>query len=220
MASPEAEPMGSGGGDRTDVAKERGGEVAEHARDRGREVAGTAQQEAGRVVDEARVQAGNVLQEAREELQAQADDQTHRASDALSGLGERVQALAEGRPEEAGPIGDYAQSIANQVQDVADRVEELGFDGVIEETQRFARRRPGAFLLGAAVAGFAASRLGRGAKDAQERTGPPDRTDARLPATDRTGARAIPAGTDRARSTQPPAVDRRETRNVGDEVVR
>lgn len=151
--------------DTTDVAQQRGREVAGEARQRGQQVADTTREEAGRVVDEATTQAAHVMETARQELHHQARQQTDHAGDALAHLGQRVQALADGRREDAGPVGDYAERIADQVQGLARRVDELGFDGLIEETQRFARRRPGAFLIGAAAAGFAVSRLGRGVKD-------------------------------------------------------
>lgn len=179
MTQPPPTTTTGPGADRSDVAQEQGREVADHARQQSREVADTARQEAERVTQDARSQVADVANEARDELQAQAERETQRASGALNGVGERLQALAEGRPEEAGPVGDYAETAATQVQQLAQRVDELGFEGVVEETQRFARRRPGAFLLGAAAAGLAASRMARGAKEQQDRTRSPAPADGR-----------------------------------------
>lgn len=160
-----------GGQDRSDVAQEKGREVAGRAGEEGRQVADTARDQAGRVTDEARRQTMDVMHEAREQVREQARMQTQRAGGAIEELGGRVHALADGRPEEAGPLPDYADRLASQVDELAGRVNELGIDGILDETQKFARRRPGAFLLGAAVAGFAVSRLGRGAKEADGATG-------------------------------------------------
>lgn len=164
-------PVGESGQDRSDVAHDKGHEVAGHAREEGRQVTETARDQAGRVTDETRRQAMGIMDEARQQIREQARTQTERAGGAMEDLGARVQALAEGRPEEAGPLPEYADRVASRVDELAGRVNELGVDGILEETQRFARRRPGAFLLGAAVAGFAVARLGRGAKEADGASG-------------------------------------------------
>lgn len=131
------------------------------------QVAGTAREQAGEVMHEAREQAGNVIGEARHQLRTQADEQTQRLGGALHDLGRQFQALADGRAEEAGAASDYADRLAGQVLEIAGRVDEMGFDGLVGELQRFARRRPGAFLAGAAIVGFASARMGRGAKEAE-----------------------------------------------------
>jgi hypothetical protein len=181
MDNRQVNPAHGGGGSsgsKADAARDQGRQVADHASEQARQVADTAGAEAGNVVDEAREQVSGVMNEAQRQLRAQADEQTHRLGGALGGLGDRLQALADGRPEEAGPIGEYAETIAAQTRDIAGRIDDLGFDGVLDEVQRFARRRPGAFLIGAAVAGFASSRLGRGAKEADSGRGPEGRAGA------------------------------------------
>jgi hypothetical protein len=167
-------PHGGGGssGSKPDAARDQGREVADHASEKAQQVADTARTEAGKVVDEARDQISVVMDEGQRQLRGEAQEQTQRLGGALGGLGDRLQALADGRPEEAGPIGEYAETIAAQTRDIAGRIEDLGFDGVLDEVQRFARRRPGRFLIGAAVAGFASARLGRGAKEADSGRGP------------------------------------------------
>jgi hypothetical protein len=145
--------------------------VAGEAQQQAAAVAGTAKQETAKVVDDAKHHVQDLTQDAKHQLHQQARTQTEQLGGAVGTLGDRVQALADGRPEEAGPIGDYASSIAEQVQHLASEVDRLGFDGVIDEVQRFARRRPGAFLAGAAVAGFAAARLARGAQSAERSSG-------------------------------------------------
>lgn len=168
MAQPQAYgATGSGGGsDTKEVAAEQGQQVKDEASQQARAVAGTARDQASQVADEARIQARGLATDAKQQLHRQARQQTDQLSGTVGQLGERVEALASGRPEEAGPLADYAGSIAEQVQQMAGRIDQLGFDGMVDEVQRFARRRPGAFLAAAAVAGFAVSRLGRGAKDA------------------------------------------------------
>lgn len=158
-------------GDRTpgtgDLVKEQGGEVAEDAREQAKEVGETARAGALEVVEEAKHQAVDLIADAREQLHGQARRQTDHLGEAVQDLGDRLHALAEGRSEDAGQVVDYADRLADRLERIGGRVSELGFDGTVEELQRYARRRPGTFLLGAGVAGFAVARLGRGAKDAE-----------------------------------------------------
>jgi hypothetical protein len=154
--------------------RDRGAEVAQDAKDEARSVADTAQHEAGRVADEVRHQATHLTESAREQLHQQARSQTEHLGEAIGGMGDRIQALADGRPEDAGNVQDLARSIAEQAKTVSRRIDELGFDGSLDELQRYARRRPGAFLAGAAALGFVAARLTQGARQAGD-----DRSDPR-----------------------------------------
>lgn len=164
-----------------DRAPDRGA-AAQGTKDEAASVAGTAQQEAGRVADEARQQARNLTEDARQVMREQARTQTDNLGETMGTMSQQMQALAEGRPEDAGRLGEVAGTLADRFDGMASRINELGFEGSIDELQRFARRRPGAFLAGAAALGFAASRLTQGAKQAQD-----------------TGV----SGTDANRSTQP-----------------
>ncbi|MBS3940181.1 MAG: hypothetical protein KG028_04395 [Actinobacteria bacterium] len=154
--------------DTVDLTREEGRQVADETRRQAGAVAGTAKEQAGNVAHEALGQARDLAGDARQQLHRQAQQQTDALGGVIGTLGERVHALADGDIDRAGPIGDYAQRIAGQVDGIATKVDQLGFDGLVDEVQRYARRRPGAFLLGAAVAGFAVSRLARGAQAAQQ----------------------------------------------------
>jgi hypothetical protein len=169
--APRSEDAVDDAAETTQIAVEQGQEVAGEAADQARAVAGTAAEQASQVAGEVSTQVHGLVTDAKHQLHDQARQQTEQLGGVLGQLGERVEALASGRPEDAGPLGDYAGSIADQVQQIAGRVGELGFDGVVDEVQSFARRRPGAFLAAAAVAGFAASRLARGAQAAADHAG-------------------------------------------------
>lgn len=157
----------SDGPETLDLTREEGRQVADETRRQAGAVAGTAREQAGNVATEAMDHARDLAGTARQQLHHQARQQTDALGGAIGTLGGRVQALADGDVDGAGPVGDYAQRLAGQVEQFAGRVDELGFDGMVDEVQRYARRKPGAFLLGAAVAGFAISRLARGAQSAQ-----------------------------------------------------
>jgi hypothetical protein len=154
--------------DTTDVVRGEGAELRHEAAREAQAVAATVGEEASFVVQEAALHARDLAEDAKHQLHHQMESQTEQLGGVLGQFGERVHALAEGRPDDAGPVGQYAESIADQVDQLAGRIEHLGFDGMVEEVQRFARRRPGAFLAGAALAGFAVSRLGRGVQAAQQ----------------------------------------------------
>jgi hypothetical protein len=74
-------------------------------------------------------------------------------------IGDGINALAEGRPEDAGPVAGYARDAAARVGDMAQRLESRGYDGMVQDVSAFARRRPGVFLAGAGLLGFAVGRV-------------------------------------------------------------
>ena len=157
------------------VAQEKGQQVASVATDQAREVGATAKEQADRVKGEIVEQGRTLAEQARDQLESQAYSQSRQLADTLSRLGDEVRALTEGRPEDADTIVPYVSNAADAVYDAADRlyslaedINERGLGGVLEEVQAFARRRPGAFLVGAAVAGVGVGRAGRAAKGEAE----------------------------------------------------
>jgi hypothetical protein len=143
------------------TAGEKGREMADTAAEKGKEVAGAAKAEVAQLGQEAADQARNVIGDAKGQLRDQARSQSDQIANALRRVEEQARALVEGRPEEAGPLGDYARQAVDQLGRMAERTQRRGVDGLVQELQNFARNRPGAFLGGAAAAGFAVARLWR-----------------------------------------------------------
>ncbi len=141
----------------TEKAKQVAGEVGDQAR----QVASDAKEQALQVAGDIKEQARDVLGEARSELRQQAESGTKRAAEGIRTLGGQIQALRDGRPDEAGPIAGYADQARRKMNDVATRLDQGGLDGMIADVSRFARRRPGLFLLACTGAGFAVARLAR-----------------------------------------------------------
>ena len=133
--------------------------VARTANEDVRQLAGTVRTQADQVKGELAGQAREMLAETRDQLQSQADAQATRAARALFQVGSQAVALSEGRPEEAGPLVDYAEQAASWLDDTASYIEERGLDGLATDLVDFARRRPGLFLAGAAVLGLGVGRL-------------------------------------------------------------
>ncbi|RRS01801.1 hypothetical protein [Glycomyces terrestris] len=150
------------------VARERGSEVAHSAADEVKHVARTAREEARQLSEEAKAEVRHIADDARAQLRAQAEAQTERVTESMRRFGDQLGALADGRTEDAGPLAGYAGAAADELRRAAERVRDGGLDGVLDDTRRFARRRPALFLTAAVVAGFAAGRLLRGGKDAHD----------------------------------------------------
>jgi vacuolar-type H+-ATPase subunit H len=141
------------------TAAEGGKWVAATAQEGTKEVVSTAVDQVAQVAEEVTTQARNLIDESKNQLRSQATSQTQQIASSLRQVGDQVQALVEGRTEEAGPVADYARQAAQAVNRWASQIDERGYEGVITDVQRFARRRPGTFLLGAAIAGFGVGRL-------------------------------------------------------------
>ncbi len=179
------------------TAKEQGQRVASTAKEQGQQVlratagqagelVGTATQQAAEVADQASAQARNLLEETRTRLEEQTVEGASKLGDHLARLGEEAVALADGRPQDAPTVQGYVRRTGESLLDAADRayglsddVQTRGIGGVLSDVQTFARRRPGAFLIGTAVLGVLA---GRAARNAQDQEGGGDADMAALPA--------------------------------------
>ena len=133
--------------------------VARTANQDVRELAGTVRSSADQVKGEVTGQVREMLAETQGQLQEQADMQAGRLASALWQVGTQAVALSEGRPEQAGPLVDYAEQAAEWLDNCASHLEDRGLEGLATDVVDFARRRPGVFLAGAAVVGFGVGRL-------------------------------------------------------------
>lgn len=181
------------GGDAQDVVREHGtavaadarartGEVAGHAASAARDVKDAATEHVRDVTDEALSQARDLVAQARARLGDEADARTTALGSSLRDLATELARMAEygegGRPATA-----LVREAADRAHQVADLLDGRSFGDVVADLQRFARRRPGAYLVGAAALGLLAGRLGRGVKDAGDR-GPSGRHVDPYPATE------------------------------------
>ena len=167
------------------TAKEQGQQVLRSTADQAGEVVVAAKAQAAEVAEQASEQARNLLEETRSRLEEQSATGAHRLGEQLQRLGEEALALSEGRPEEAPTVQGYVKRAANTLLESADRaygvssdIQSRGIGGVLSDVQTFARRRPGAFLLGAAGLGLLAGRAVKASKedgdgDAEPAAAPP-----------------------------------------------
>ena len=155
---PAAEPS------TTDVARDAAAGVGQHAREAGGQVAGTATDQARQVVAETGRQARDLLGEAQGHAQSQASAQQERAAQQLHSVADEVGQMAS-NGDQSGVATEFARQAADRMHGAASWLEQREPGDLLDEVRNFARRRPGAFLIGAAVAGLAAGRLTRGLKD-------------------------------------------------------
>jgi hypothetical protein len=143
------------------TAKESGAQVAQTAKESGTQVAQTAVEQAKSVASEAQRQTRNLVGEAQGQVRDQARTQQQRARDGLRLLGDELRGMAN-NSDQSGPATELAHQAAERAHAVADWLEKREPGDLIDEVRRFARRRPGAFLLGALVAGVVTGRMTRG----------------------------------------------------------
>jgi hypothetical protein len=163
--SRSADPSGNADQSRRDTIREQGAEVGRTTGEVGQRVAGTAAEQAGQVGREARRQARDLLGQAREQVTEQTRNGQHSAASGLRSVAEELHEMASGG-ERQGAASDLAQQAADKLGEFADWLSRREPADVLDEVRALARRKPGAFLLGAAVAGVLAGRLTRGAVDA------------------------------------------------------
>ena len=144
------------------VAREQAGAATQR-------VAETASDQGAQVAREARAQARDLLGQARDQVNEQARNTQSQASDSLHSLAGELREMADSGQRQ-GVASDLAAEAADRLGSLADWLGRREPGDLIAEVRKLARRRPGAFLLGAAAAGVLAGRLTRGTIDAKRDT--------------------------------------------------
>jgi hypothetical protein len=151
----------SGPPTKPEAAKNEAREVATTATDRGGDVAQTALDEAKHVATSVQGEARDLLREGREQLESQAREGQQKAAKSLHQLAGQLDRMAE-QADSPGVAVEAARQLSDRTTTVADWLEQHRPGDLLGEVRSFARRRPGAFLLGAAAAGVLVGRLTRG----------------------------------------------------------
>ncbi len=158
----------------TQVARDEAQDVGRTAAGAGRQVAGTAAQQAGQVAQEVKTQARDLVGEVRGQVQGQARNGQQKAVEGVRALGQELRQMAD--TGQSGMVSEVARQAAGRVDDLATWLGDREPADQLDEVRTFARRRPGAFLAGMALAGVVVGRLTRGAVDSA-------RSDTALPRT-------------------------------------
>jgi len=150
----------SGSTGKVDAAKQEATELKDTAVTEAKDVLGTVKEEASTVVEEAKSQAKDLYAQGRRELTDQANAQQQRLVRGLHSVGEELGTMASGSGGD-GLAGDIARQVSGRLSSAATWLGQRDAGGVVTEVKRFARRRPGTFILGAAIAGVLIGRLTR-----------------------------------------------------------
>jgi hypothetical protein len=151
-----------------DRAGEEAVNVAETATEGISDVADEVRTQAKAVAGQARQQIDGFVDQARDEIRQQAEQRNDQAAGQLRTLSERITALAEGRPEGAGPLVGLLHDAEDQVRRLAGRLEQRGPQGVMDDVSTFARRRPGMFIAAAVGVGLLVGRAVRAGSSNQQ----------------------------------------------------
>ncbi|MGY1688560.1 hypothetical protein [Geodermatophilus sp. SYSU D01105] len=150
----------------TDVAKDEARNVGQTAAQAGSQVASTAADQAKEVAYETKQQARNLLDQGRSQVRQQAVTSQQKAAEGLQGIASQLRGMVDGTGAPSGPARDLVEQGTAKVEELATWLQNREPADLLEEIRSFARRKPGTFLLGAALAGVVAGRLTSGVKAA------------------------------------------------------
>jgi hypothetical protein len=115
-----------------------------------------AVEEAKHLAGEVASSGKDVARDVREQLRTQADEQASRVAQSLHELASELDGMsASGK----GMASDVAGEVGSRVESLATRLDREGLESIMAGARRFARQRPGACLLAAALASTATARL-------------------------------------------------------------
>lgn len=142
-----------------EAARDEAGQLKETSAEAARQVAGTVKDKASDVTSDLGLQSRLLAGQTRDELVEQASRQQERAAHGLRSMGDELRGMAE--HGQSGLGAQLAQRGAEFTDQAADYLQKHEPGDLLEEVRRFARRKPGTFLLVAVSAGVVAGRLTR-----------------------------------------------------------
>lgn len=145
---------------KADAAKHEAADLAGTATAQAKDVLGTAKDEAASVVGEAKTQVKDLYAQTTRELKEQANTQQQRLAGGLRSVSDELGSMAS-NSEGSGVASDLVQQVAGRLSGAASWLGDRDPASVVTEVKRFARRKPGVFILGAAITGVVVGRLTR-----------------------------------------------------------
>ena len=140
--------------------------------------AGTSGSSGGSWTDKLRGSTENLSTQASGKARDLVGQGIERGSEALANVARMIGDTATGLDERLGQeYGDYARRAAASLESTANGLATKDADALMEDTREFIRKSPGVALAGAAIVGFALSRLIKnGLSSSQDSDGEPGRT--------------------------------------------
>lgn len=125
-----------------------------------REVAQQTKQQTQQFAQQARQQAGQLANRGSDQVKSQLADQKHQAAQRMTPIQTALRETGQQlRNQGQGPIAQYADNAADQVERFSRYLRENDVDQLMGGVQSFARRRPALFLGSAVTVGFLATRF-------------------------------------------------------------
>jgi len=103
----------------------------------------------------------------KQKVTSRVDEQKNKAADGLGGLADVIRNAGNELRTENEALASYVDAASDQMRRFADQIREKGVGDMMEDVNRFARRRPalfigGAFLVGIGIARFLKSSASSG----------------------------------------------------------
>lgn len=160
-----ASPSGSGvnapgSSGKVDAVKQEATDLKDTAATQAKDVLGTAKDEAATVVGEAKTQAKDLYAQTQRELSEQANTQQQRLAGGLRSVSDELGSMAT-NSEGSGVASDLVQQVSGRLSAAATWLGDRDPGSVLREVKRYARRKPGTFILAAAIGGIVVGRLTR-----------------------------------------------------------
>jgi vacuolar-type H+-ATPase subunit H len=142
------------------TAKSEASDLAHTAGDEAKGVVDAAKTEATSVAQEAKSQAKDLFAQSQQELKDQARTQQQRVASGLQTVGGDLQSMADGAASDS-LAAELVRQVSGRISSASAWLSDREPADVLDEVKRFARRRPGVFILSAAIAGVVVGRLTR-----------------------------------------------------------
>lgn len=149
-----------GSSGKVDAAKQEAADLKDTAATQAKDVLGTAKDEAATVVGEAKTQAKDLYAQTQRELSEQANTQQQRLAGGLRSVSDELGSMAT-NSEGSGIASDLVQQVSGRLSAAATWLGDRDPGAVLAEVKRYARRKPGTFILAAAIGGIVVGRLTR-----------------------------------------------------------
>lgn len=151
-------PPGAAGGV-AEAARDEAGQLKETSGEAVRQVAGAVKDKASDVTTDVRQQTQQMASQTRDQLIEQVGQQKDKAAESLRSVADELRGMAEhGQSGWGSQLAGHGADFSNQA---ADFLQDHQPGELLDEVRAFARRRPGTFLVGAALVGMVAGRLTR-----------------------------------------------------------